>query len=118
MFYDIGVFLLAVDIDGDPTDYSGLEHSIDLIIMLGAVSGAIFGIFKGWQALCKIVRMLQDIYDDWFGEPERPGEPRKPGIKENIAEVRKELTEVKEEMLQLQIEVCNANKDLKEIKDK
>lgn len=35
------------------------------------------------------IKRLQTLMDDWLGEPERPGVPRRPGLMERVEKIEK-----------------------------
>jgi hypothetical protein len=54
------------------------------IVLFGAVVTAILGIFtalyKSWRFFARLASKFGDFFDDWNGEPDRPGVPGHAGV--------------------------------------
>lgn len=73
---------------------------------LVAIIAAIFGAVRwGVGTSARKMRKVDTFLEDWYGEEERPGVPRRPGVMERLAtseagqtRVEETLTEIKREL--------------------
>lgn len=52
---------------------------------VAGIVAAVGGIIVGMRAAGRAVRRANHFFDDWFGEPPRPGQPARPGVMERLA---------------------------------
>lgn len=71
-----------------------MSHTVQLVLGIGGVAGALLAIGALASALLRPLRRLDrrmsDFQDDWYGRPARPGYPAVPGIPERLAQIEKE----------------------------
>jgi hypothetical protein len=48
--------------------------------------------------VARIGRRVDDFMDDWYGEPERPGVPARPGLMERVGGIEDRLGRVEHEL--------------------
>lgn len=64
---------------------------LDAIIIAGAVTAALMGLFKAFKAIAGLVRRVTHFLDDYLGTEERPGVPARAGLSERLASIEHEL---------------------------
>lgn len=60
-------------------------------IIASGASGFYVLVVKPGKALRKIGEAVEEFRDDWFGEPERPGVPGRPGVMVRLATIEDQL---------------------------
>lgn len=65
------------------------------VTIVGAIVGAV-----RWSVRELVARQKKadDFYEDWYGEPERPGVPRRPGVMERLKDQDQALDEIRKEL--------------------
>ena len=70
-----------------------LQTLMDLIT-IGDVVGLIIGLGAVWAGIKWLLpagRAITEFLNDWAGEPERPGVPARPGVMEQLSDLRTEV---------------------------
>jgi hypothetical protein len=74
---------------------------MSILAIIGVVLGALAAIGAAWKVLKPVfsaVRRLSHFVDDWFGEPERPGVPARPGVMPRLETMQSDLDKIKHEL--------------------
>ena len=66
------------------------------IVGAAAVASALVAFWRIGRTLLRGARKAGHFFDDWFGEPDRPGAPGRPGIPERLSKVEVAVSEVSE----------------------
>lgn len=66
------------------------------IVGAAAVASALVAFWRIGRALLRGARKAGHFFDDWFGEPDRPGAPGRPGIPARLSKVEVAVSEVSE----------------------
>lgn len=65
-----------------------------LLYIAGAVAiigAAVAIIWKTVRGVARLVKRVRDFLDDFYGEPDRPGVPGRPGVMVQLAQIHAEL---------------------------
>jgi hypothetical protein len=69
----------------------GWFQGLEVVVFLGAVLTAIAIIVKSGKVVALIFRKFNHIYDDYFGEPARPGHKATQGLAERVQAIEDAL---------------------------
>lgn len=81
---------------------------VAICLGVAAVIGAFVALGKAARWGWRLVRLLMAFVGDWFGEPDRPGVPGRPGFAERMAAIEEQNAAIMaglEEMRQLRVQV-------------
>lgn len=70
----------------------------DWILAAGALSVALVAIAALLRAAWQIYRRFDAFFDDWFGQPARPGRAAVPGIAERVGSLEDDMAAVKRQV--------------------
>lgn len=88
----VAAIVAAAAVQVSPISWLSLLEALSAIVTIGG--GLIFILRQG-----KTQRKRNDRFDrDWYGEPERPGVPARPGVLEQLLTVRTEVGEIRAEV--------------------
>lgn len=76
------------------------------ILAAGAIAGALTGIGFLFRRAWRFARRIGHFLDDWNGEEARSGQPARPGIPEQVAQVREDQLHMKGELERVGHEVA------------
>ena len=66
------------------------------IVGAAAVASALVALWRVARTMLRGSRKIGHFFDDWFGEPDRPGAPGRPGIPARLSKVEVAVSEVSE----------------------
>ena len=77
--------------DTIPRSLFGLDVGT-VVVWVIFLLGAIGGLYKMWRILRPIAKKVDEFFDDWNGEKERPGVPGRRGVMERLDTIEHEVT--------------------------
>lgn len=85
------------------------------IVGAAAVASALVALWQVARTMLRGSRKIGHFFDDWFGEPDRPGAPGRPGIPARLSKVEVTVQEVSEKNADLCREVGEIKQQVAEI---
>lgn len=85
------------------------------IVGAAAVASALVALWRVARTMLRGSRKIGHFFDDWFGEPDRPGAPGRPGIPARLSKVEVAVSEVSEKNADLCREVGEIKQQVAEI---
>lgn len=79
--------------------------TLDNIIMIATILGAITAIILFAGKLIKFVKKIIHFLDDFIGEEERPGQAARPGFSQRLFNMENCMSSVKDDIEQIKIEM-------------
>lgn len=79
-----------------------------LLVGVGAIVTIIAAVFTAVRSGGRKAKKFDDFLEDWYGEPERPGVPARPGVMERLAMHGADIATIKGEL------TTNGGKSLKD----
>jgi hypothetical protein len=68
------------------------------VIALAALLTAFTVIWRAVRTVLRWARRINDFFEDWNGQPARPGVPERPGVMPRLADFDKRLKSVEHEL--------------------
>lgn len=68
------------------------------VLYAGGVAVAVTAIATIGRGAWRIYRRFDAFFEDWFGQPERPGRPRIPGMPERVRRLEQGLRQVRRQV--------------------
>ena len=82
------------------------------ILTVAAIITAITVLIVAFRKTSKVVKKAVHFFDDYFGEEERPGVERRPGMSERLSKMEGCLNKVDERFSTLEYKIENIEKEL------
>lgn len=79
-----------------------------VLVGIGAIATIIAAVFTAIRSGGRKAKKIDDFLEDWYGEPERPGVPARPGVMERLAMHGADIATIKGEL------TTNGGKSLKD----
>lgn len=83
--------------------------ALDQVLVWGSVASVLIAVGTGvWRlvrVLIRLVRRVEQYLTDWYGEPERPGVPARPGILVRLQRAEEGITGMGERLVRLEHEM-------------
>jgi hypothetical protein len=78
-----------------PDSLDAVQIATVFLFGLVAITLAVVLLRPVWLPVWRTFRRLQQFFDDWFGEPARPGQPARPGVMARLQSTETEVASVK-----------------------
>lgn len=89
----------------DPTGVPALDQ----VLFWGGIASLVLAVSTGvWRVLRVLVRLVKNVEQymtDWYGEPERPGVPHRPGVLVRLQRAEEGLTGIGDRLGRLEHEM-------------
>lgn len=72
---------------------------MELLLWLGGGAAALLAIAPVIRWTHRVLVRVEQIADDWTGEPARPGVPPRPGVMERLEAIEQRVTAVEHQLL-------------------
>lgn len=90
--------------------------AMETVLMWGGLATAVTGVgtllWRLVRGLARTGRRVDQFMDDWYGEPDRPGVPARPGMMERVSGIEERLDRAETEQTSLRGAVDQANRRL------
>jgi hypothetical protein len=87
-------------VSGDPlpTGVTVVDTTVLWSVAVVTVAGALALALRLMRSVARMARAMEELREDWQGEPGRPGVPRRPGVMERLGGIELRLANVEHEL--------------------
>lgn len=89
----------------DPTGIPALDQALFWGGVVSLVLGIGTGVWRVGRVLVRIAKGLEQYLADWYGEPDRPGVPARPGVLVRLQKAEEGLVGIGERLERLEHEM-------------
>ncbi|MFM9590686.1 hypothetical protein ACKI16_29290 [Streptomyces scabiei] len=89
----------------DPTGIEALDHALFWGSAVSLVLAVGTGAWRIVRFLVRLGKRVEQYLTDWYGEPERPGVPARPGVLVRLQGVESDLTGINARLTRLEHEM-------------
>jgi hypothetical protein len=87
-------------VSGDPlpTGVTVVDTTVLWSVAVVTMAGAMALALRLMRSVARMARAVEELREDWQGEPGRPGVPRRPGVMERLSGIELRLANVEHEL--------------------
>ena len=74
-----------------PTGVAAVDNAVVWAVAVTAIAAGLALLVRLLRAVRRMARTIEDVADDWHGEPGRPGVAPRPGVMERLCRIETRL---------------------------